>query len=123
MKPNHHSMKTQFLTLKEVKLHNNCPECFSNDGLHLSFKQKFVQNALYKSVTSDIKNEMQCRTCNSAIFPGSWTREIDQVVAYQERAIKPKPKSIKLTKLAWIIIILDAILIIGVLLFAFGVFS
>jgi hypothetical protein len=116
-------MKTQFLTLKEVKLHNNCPECFSNEGLHLRFKQKFVQNALYKSVTSDIQNEMQCHTCNTGISPGSWTREIDQVVAYQERAIKPKPKSIKLTKLAWIIVILDAVLIFGVLLFAFGVFS
>jgi len=110
-------METQFITLKEVRLNNNCPECYSNNGLNLTFKQKFVKNALYKSVTNEVLNDMQCANCHTLIFPVSWTREIEQVVAYQERAIVPRPKSLKLTKLAWVIILLDALVIIAVLLF------
>ena len=31
-------MKEQFITIKEVRLNNNCPECFSQEGLKLTFK-------------------------------------------------------------------------------------
>ncbi|MEM5563666.1 hypothetical protein WNY78_01050 [Psychroserpens sp. AS72] len=115
-------MKQQnYFTLKEVKLNNNCPECYSNNGLELTFKQRFVENAFYKAITEDTIYEMYCKTCDTAIFPGRWTDEIDRVVAYQKRAATPKPKSLKLKKLAWIIVIVDVVLLVVVLLFAFGV--
>ena len=44
-------MAKKFFTLKEVKLNNNCPECYSNNGLQLTFKQQFVENAFYKAIT------------------------------------------------------------------------
>ncbi|WP_299337442.1 hypothetical protein [uncultured Psychroserpens sp.] len=113
----------QYFTLKEVQLNNNCPECYSNEGLELTFKQRFVENAFYKAITTDTINEMHCKTCNTDIFPVRWTNDIEQVVAYQQRAATPKPKSIKLKKLAWILIIADVILLIVVILFMTGIIS
>ncbi|MCD2257926.1 hypothetical protein [Psychroserpens luteolus] len=113
----------QYFTLKEVQLNNNCPECYSNEGLQLTFKQRFVENAFYKAITGDTTHEMRCNTCNTDIFPVRWTNDIEQVVAYQERAVNPKPKSTKLKKLAWIFIIADALLLIVVVLFVTGILS
>jgi hypothetical protein len=115
-------MKQQnYFTLKEVQLNNNCPECYSNSGLELTFKQRFVENAFYKAITEETKNEMHCKTCDTNIFPVSWTNDIEQVVAYQKRAVQPKPKSLKLKQLAWIFITVDALLLITVFLFATGI--
>ncbi|WP_040280477.1 hypothetical protein [Psychroserpens damuponensis] len=111
----------QYFTLKEVQLNNNCPECYSNNGLQLTFKQQFKENKLYKAITKETFIEMHCNTCKTDIFPGRWTDEIDRVVDYQKRAAIPKPKSLKLKKLAWIIISIEVALLIIGLLFAFGV--
>ena len=100
----------QYFTLKEVQLNNNCPECYSNEGLELTFKQRFIEHAFYRAITLETINEMHCNTCNTDIFPVRWTSDIEQVVAYQERAVNTKPKSLKLKKLAWILIIMLIIL-------------
>ena len=116
-------MKTHnYFTLKEVQLNNNCPECYSNEGLELTFKQKFVENIFYKAITEDTINEMYCKKCETDIFPVRWTDDIEQVVAYQKRAVSPRPKSFKLKKAGWIFIVLDLILFITVLLFIMGIF-
>lgn len=109
-----------YFTLKEVQLNNNCPECYSNEGLELTFKQEFIENAFYKSITQETIHEMQCKTCNTTIFPVRWTNDIEQVVAYKKRAVVPKPKSLKLKKLAWVAIIVTSVLLIAVLLFVTG---
>ncbi|MGS2725462.1 hypothetical protein ACU8DI_02555 [Psychroserpens sp. BH13MA-6] len=114
-------MEQQYFTLKEVQLNNNCPECYSNDGLQLTFKQGFKENALYKAITNNVINEMHCNTCHTDIFPVRWTDDIEQVVAYQQRAVQHKPQSFKLKQLAWFIIIADAIFIVVVLLLVSGV--
>lgn len=117
-------MKTsQYFTLKEVKLNNNCPECYSNSGLVLTFKQRFVENPFYKAVTHDLINEMHCSVCDTAIFPVRWTNDIERVVEYQYRAATPKPKSIKLKQLAWFLIALDLLIIVTVVLLLTGVIS
>jgi len=113
----------QYFTLKEVQLNNNCPECYSNEGLELTFKQRFVENVLYKAISQDTIHEMRCNTCNTDIFPVRWTNDIDQVVAYHKRAVVPKPKSLKLKQLAWILIIADILLFIVVILFVTGILS
>ena len=117
-------MKTQqYFTLKEVQLKNNCPECYSNEGLELTFKQRFVENLFYKAITEDTIYEMHCNTCNTDIFPVRWTDDIEQVVAYQKRAVTPKSKSLKLKKAGWIFVILDVLILVTVLLFFTGVLS
>lgn len=117
-------MKTQnYFTLKEVQLNNNCPECYSSDGLKLTFKQKFVENLFYKAITKNTKYEIYCKTCTTDIFPIRWTDDIEQVVAYQKRAVTPKPKSLKLKKAGWFFIIVDLLLFIIIALFVTGVLS
>ncbi|OMP32576.1 hypothetical protein [Mangrovimonas sp. DI 80] len=116
-------MSASFFTLKEVDLNNNCPECYSKKGLHLTFKQKLVENAFYKAVTKDTSHTLYCHTCNTEIYPVQWTHEIEQVFAYQQRATPAKPRSVKLTKLSWILIALDLLLILAIILYVFGVFE
>ncbi|WP_323787162.1 hypothetical protein [Psychroserpens sp.] len=117
-------MKTQqYFTLKEVQLNNNCPECYSKDGLELTFKQKFVENLFYKAITEDTVHEMHCKTCNTDIFPVRWTHDIEQVVDYQKRAVTPKSKSLKLKLAGWVFISVDLLLLIIVMLFVTGVLS
>ncbi|WP_431133555.1 hypothetical protein [Psychroserpens mesophilus] len=117
-------MKTQhYFTLKEVQLNNNCPECYSNDGLELTFKQRFVENLFYKAITQDMVYDMHCNTCDTDIFPVRWTNDIEQVVEYQKRAMTPKPKSIKLKKAGWMFIIVDVLIFVTVMLFVTGIAS
>lgn len=115
--------KQQYFTLKEVLLNNNCPECYSKDGLELTFKQKFVENLFYKAITQDTIHEMHCNTCDTDIFPSRWTNDIEQVVDYHKRAVTPKPKSLKLKQAGWIFVIVDVLLFIIVMLFVTGVLS
>ena len=46
-------MDAQYITIKTVKLNNNCPECYSKDGLELTFKQKFNCKRSLKLEQSD----------------------------------------------------------------------
>jgi hypothetical protein len=113
----------KYFTLKEVQLNNNCPECYSNEGLELTFRQQFVENSFYKAITQNTLHDMRCNTCDTDIFPVRWTQDIERVVAYQKRAVVPKSKSLKLKPLAWIVIIADVILFIVVILFITGILS
>lgn len=97
-------MHDEFIPIKEVTLKNNCPECFSTEGLRLTFKQRFKENQYYKSITADIDQEINCNTCNNKIYPVQWTNDIERVVEYQKRAFTPKKTSRYLKKASWIII-------------------
>ena len=97
-------MPEKLITVKEVILNNNCPECFSKEGLQLTFKQKFIETPFSKSITQDITTEMDCKVCNTSIYPVSWTEDIERVYEYQLKAFTPKKASTKLKKLSWILI-------------------
>ncbi|WP_299120555.1 hypothetical protein [uncultured Winogradskyella sp.] len=114
---------SRFFTLKEARLSNNCPECYSNDSLEVVFKQKFIENTFYKAITAETVNELHCLNCDTQIFPIRWTDDIESVVDYQKRALQPKPKSIKLKPISWILIITILVLIIVSALFATEIFS
>lgn len=93
-------MKTEkLIEAKEVGLKNNCPVCYSNKGLHLTFKQKIIETKLYKSLTSDISHEINCTNCNSVIYPVQWTDDIERVFEYHQKAFVPKKPSIYFKKL------------------------
>ena len=96
-------MQDRFIHIKEVALKNNCPVCFSNKGLHLSFKQRLVDTKLYKSITSKIKHELDCKNCNSPIYPVQWTDDIEQVFEYHKKAFTPKKTALKLKTVSWIL--------------------
>ncbi|MCX7547032.1 hypothetical protein OS188_03600 [Xanthomarina sp. F1114] len=98
-------MKEKFITIKEVALNNNCPECYNTNGLQLTFKQRFVENKFYKSITQETMHLLECSTCNTSIYPVRWTEDIERVFNYHQRAFSPKESSFKLKKTAWLLII------------------
>lgn len=106
-------MEEKFLTVKIVPLNNHYPECFSIEGLVLTFKQKFIETRFYKSITSRIKHEIVCKTCNMNIYPVQWTDDIDRVFEYQKKAFTPKPKATVIKKASWVIIITAVVLLIA----------
>ena len=112
-------MSEKLITIKEVSLKNNCPECYSTDGLVLTFKQKFKETKFYKSITNDVVEELDCTRCSTTIYPVSWTDDIERVYDYQKKAFTPKKASLKLKRLAWIIFITIDIIIVGVILAVF----
>lgn len=95
-------MRESFFTIKQVTLNNHCPECYSTEGLSLTFKQKFVEAKLYKAISKETTYNLFCNNCNTVIYPSRWTDDIELVFAYQEKATTPKPTSYKLTQLGWI---------------------
>jgi len=116
-------MQDSFFTLKEFRLNNHCPECYSNEGLVLTFKQKFTENALYKAITGETIHTLSCDNCNTEIFPVRWTDDIEQVVEYHIRATTPKSQSLKLKKMAWLLIVIIALIILGGVYFGMGMYK
>ena len=114
-------MKYNYIHIKTESLNNNCPECFSTEGLQLSFKQKFSETRFYKAITNDIIYELNCNICNTEIFPVRWTDAIEQVVNYKKKTLNTKPKSFKLKRITWMLLIILDVLIVLVILFAVGV--
>ncbi|TXE09593.1 hypothetical protein FUA26_08880 [Seonamhaeicola algicola] len=108
-------MKESFINLKEVALKNNCPECYNNDGLRLTFTQKFVETRFYKSITNQIDHVLECKVCKTTIYPVQWTDDIDRVFEYQQKAIKPKKASKYFKKTFWAVILLCVLLIVTTL--------
>ena len=116
-------MEAKYFTLHSVLLNNNCPECYSREGLELTFKQRFKENRFYKSISNDTISHLKCSNCETDIFPVRWTNDIERVVEYHNKAFTPKASSFKLKKLSWVLMIIFDTLIILALLYAFGVFE
>ncbi|MCB0447512.1 MAG: hypothetical protein KDD03_08375 [Gelidibacter sp.] len=112
-------MDEKFFTVKEFELNNHCPECYSREGLQLTFKQKFVENLFYRAITNDTTYAMFCNVCKSDISPSRWTDDIDSVVSYQQKALVPKSATFKLKRLSWILLTLAIVIIIALNVFIF----
>ena len=110
-------MSEKFITIKEVALNNNCPECYSKDGLRLTFKQQFIETKFYKSITNNIKNSIACKTCNTSIYPEQWTEDIERVFEYHQKAFVPKKVSTYLKKTTWFVIAFIAVTFVVILFF------
>ena len=110
-------MDKQWITVKEVMLNNNCPECFNKDHLELTFKQEYIDTKLSKSVTQNITANMHCNKCDTVIYPERWTEDIERVYEYQMKAFEPKKASKKFKPLFWVIVgvVIAAIIAIIVL--------
>ncbi|WP_242203902.1 hypothetical protein [Aestuariivivens insulae] len=108
-------MQDHFIHIKEVALKNNCPVCFNNDGLYLSFKQRIVNTKFYNSITREIKHELACKTCNSPIYPVQWTDDIEQVFEYHKKAFTPKKATVKLKTASWILIATLLLILVSII--------
>lgn len=116
-------MKEKLIDVKSVTLNNNCPECYNNKGLELTFKQKYKETAFVKSLTKKVVKELKCNICQSIIYPSLWNDDIERVIDYHTKAFIPKPSSFKLKRLTWIIFIVSDLIILIVILYSLGVFD
>lgn len=104
-------MKTTFKKYSEAKLKNNCPECYSTDGLTLSFAQKHQENKFFDRSSNEVQSTMLCTKCGTTIYPARWTEDIERVYEYNRKlAIPPKPY-LKVKTLS--IILLIAVVLVG----------
>lgn len=116
-------MEEKYFTLREVELNNNCPECYSRDGLQLTFKQRFIENFFYKAISTETSHSLFCKVCKTAIFPARWTDDLERVFEYQQRASPPKSASFKLKPVSWILIVATAVLLIAAIVLFSGIFD
>ncbi len=99
-------METEYIILKEATLNNNCPECYSKDGMVLSFKQKRIKSKLLVKTNGNIIESIECNKCENKIFPGQWTIDIERVYDYHRKTITRNSPSIRFTSLFYILLFL-----------------
>lgn len=104
-------MTKEYIILKETKLTNNCPECYSKDGMVLTFKQEKQQSKLFIKTKSTVIDHIQCQKCETTIFPGIWTEDIERVYSYHKKTISPQSSSIKFKGLFYGLLIVVLLLI------------
>ncbi|GAA4273466.1 hypothetical protein U6A24_19155 [Aquimarina gracilis] len=98
-------MKSEYIILKETKLTNNCPECYSNDGMVLSFKQEKQKSKLLIRTKKNVFESIECGKCENTIYPGQWTTDIERVYDYHKKTITALPGSLKFTGLSYFLVI------------------
>ncbi|MEP2936237.1 MAG: hypothetical protein ABJM06_12480 [Gilvibacter sp.] len=93
-----------------ASLKNNCPECFSSDGITLEFRQLGRSNLWFSAYTEELESTMECDKCKSIIYPISWDDDIERVYDYHKKSTQLEP-----TKKRWKLSakILIALLILG----------
>lgn len=110
-------MKENLKEIKQATLANNCPECYANDTLSLTFYQKNVMSAFFKRATDEISNTIICRKCESTIYPVQWTEDIERVYDFYLKSLEPDKTSFKLTGLSkWLIV--TALLVLTIVIIA-----
>lgn len=110
-------MKTEYIVLKETILNNNCPECYSTESLLLSFKQKRLFSKLFIRTKEEVIESMHCKKCETVIFPGRWTDDIERVYSYHKKTINAKPSGIRFTGLFYLLLLI--VLLLGVATYIF----
>lgn len=106
-------MKTEYIILKETTLNNNCPECYSTDGMILSFKQQRLKSKLLVKTKSNIIESINCSKCENEIFPGQWTIDIERVYDYHKKTINSESGSMRFTGLFYILLLLITLMALG----------
>tara|TARA_R110002051_G_scaffold234092_2_gene295718 strand:+ start:5956 stop:6315 length:360 start_codon:yes stop_codon:yes gene_type:complete len=96
--------------IKEAELTNNCPECF-NQELKLSFYQKHSYGKFVHKITEEVSSEIKCKTCHNAIYPVSWTPDIERVYEYYKKTATPVKPTVKYTRRLYIVLLLLIILV------------
>ncbi|TPN87556.1 hypothetical protein [Aquimarina algicola] len=113
------TLETEYIILKETPLTNNCPECYSKDGMVLSFKQKRSKSRFLIKTDKKIVESIQCHKCESTIFPGQWTLDIERVYDYHKKTITKEPGSMKFTGLFYALLVLSILVFVSGYLFLY----
>jgi len=72
-----------------------------------------VFGKLFHRTTSEVINQVTCNKCNSDIYPGIWTDDIDRLFDYYQKMVLPEKSSLKFTSLFYILILVLITLIVA----------
>lgn len=97
-------MQTEFITLKETILTNNCPECYAQESLQLVFKQERAFSKFLTTTRKGVISTMHCNKCDTEIYPGMWTDDIERVYDYHKKTVEPKPASFRFTSIFYVML-------------------
>ena len=104
--------RRELYPLSRHSITNNCPECFNQD-LTITFFQTHLRGALIDRVTSEVTQELRCNTCNTVIYPVSWTDDIERSVGYFRKALDPEKTRTRFRPLFYILTLLGILLVGG----------
>ncbi|MEO1011010.1 MAG: hypothetical protein AAFX53_06855 [Bacteroidota bacterium] len=102
--------KETLKVIKESDIANNCPECFNQD-MKITFFQKHAYGKLYHRITNEITHKIQCKTCNSIIYPVNWTDDIERTFHYYQKMAAPEKASIKFGTLLYILVLMLMVMV------------
>lgn len=105
-------MNPKEIVLKEAVLTNNCPECYATDGLQLSFLKYKQISPLAERIPKEFTSIMFCQKCQTEIYPGRFTEDIQRVYDYHRKTVLPTTSSIKLKPLFYIIIFVIVLVVV-----------
>lgn len=109
-------MSKKSRVLHTARLNNNCPECFSTDGLEITFSQDEEESLFFKKPAKQIVENLYCHICENPIYPITWTEDIERVYDYNKKIAETHKQYLKVKPLFYISILL------GVVLCALGVY-
>ena len=97
-----------------AQLRNNCPECYSTDGLSLEFHQEWNENRWIRQTTQKVKEVLHCDHCTANVFPVNWTEDIERVYQYHLK-LAEKPSCFIFKKRSWVAMAMGVLTIVGAL--------
>lgn len=100
-----------------AKLNNNCPVCYTTDGLEISFTQNEKETRFYNKADKEISETIYCHTCKNVIYPVDWNSDIERIYDYHKKQVTPinsmfKPKPILYLSILIVVIILAGLVYI-----------
>ena len=108
-------MENKTYILHRANVNNNCPECYSTEGLEFIFSQEEVVYKLYSKANKEVLETLHCLTCGQNIYPVNWTGDIELVYEYHRKLANPKSSGVKLKPLAYLLILADALIIAAII--------
>ncbi|WGK66133.1 hypothetical protein [Croceiramulus getboli] len=78
-------MAKEKITIHEAPLKTNCPECFTQEGLHLAFVTEEEKTRLIYRSKGELSSVMRCQKCENTIYPERWTDDIERLYEYHRK--------------------------------------
>jgi len=90
-------MKTKH-KLHTADLNNNCPICYNDNGLCVSFFQIEEESTLYTKIEKEVSEVVFCKNCEQQVYPVQWTKDIELVYDYHYKQVVPIKPGLRFKK-------------------------
>ncbi|MGK0175474.1 MAG: hypothetical protein ACI9AT_001861 [Ulvibacter sp.] len=98
-------MNTSEHILHTASLKNNCPICYTTNGLEITFIQEEIENWYSVKNQKEILETIYCQNCKNTIYPVNWNENIEKTFSYHKKQAIPRSSQLRLKKIAYMILI------------------